>query len=117
MTYVPAIYIAEFDETAQSLIPNTAFAYVPGMVNLQVWKPLAGPAQIWVPKPFGPRVGGADILQVAAEAELPVPGGVHFFDDWNLYHRQTGEIHCGTNIIRALSTNEPYLNWWNYVVP
>ncbi|PKN31693.1 MAG: hypothetical protein CVU63_22600, partial [Deltaproteobacteria bacterium HGW-Deltaproteobacteria-20] len=33
---------------------------------------------------------------------------VHFVEDWNLYHRLEGEVHCGSNALRAL----PAVSWW-----
>ncbi len=30
-----------------------------------------------------------------------------FTDNWDAYHVNLGEIHCGTNIIRT-----PWANWW-----
>ncbi|MEW5818431.1 MAG: protein-arginine deiminase family protein [Spirochaetota bacterium] len=31
-----------------------------------------------------------------------------FIDDWNTYHNEEGEIHCGTNVKRT----PPGVKWW-----
>ncbi len=40
-----------------------------------------------------------------------IPDGLvpHFLDDWNNYHLMEGEVHCGTNILRAPRAD---LAWW-----
>jgi hypothetical protein len=125
LSFVPAIYIG--DPAA-----GQAFAYVPGLVNFQVWRPWTtspfwcdsdapGPAQVWLPKPLGPRVGGVDLFEQAAANEISVPGGVFFIDDWDTYHRagsgHGGEVHCGTNVVRVPTTSDPHARWWEHVTP
>lgn len=40
---------------------------------------------------------------------------VHFVDDWDMYHVQVGEIHCGTNVKREpLEVTDPKLRWWDH---
>ncbi len=117
LAYVPAIYLAETHEQTGALIDETAFAYIPGLVNLQVWRSGSAPAQIWLPKPFGPKVNGVDIFAMDAASELSVPGGVFFIDDWNIYHRLKGEVHCGTNVIRMAPADDQYRRWWDHTSP
>ena len=33
---------------------------------------------------------------------------IRFVDDWNVYHRNVGEVHCGTNVKRDPSRSD----WW-----
>ena len=43
------------------------------------------------------------------EASLaPFGVKVHWVEDWNLYHRLEGEIHCGSNNARRI----PSVKWW-----
>ncbi len=42
---------------------------------------------------------------------------VHWVDDWHTYHRQEGEIHCGTNVKRRppeLDAGAGFEFWWDY---
>jgi protein-arginine deiminase len=61
------------------------------------------------PKPFGPRLGGVDVLEEAVRQALSGAGvdDVHFLDDFEAYSRAGGEIHCGTNVLRQPSRNKP----------
>ena len=36
---------------------------------------------------------------------------VDWIEDWDLYHRLSGEVHCGSNTKRAL----PASKWWESV--
>jgi protein-arginine deiminase len=76
-------------------------AYVPGVVNLQVWG-----NDLLVPKPFGPQdVIGADWFETKADEALKIGARqTHYLDDWDVYHRREGEVHCGTNVLRDAPT-------------
>lgn len=80
-----------------------AVAMTPGAVNYQ---PVGGVA--YVPATFGPTdAHGVDAIEEDILANIPAP--VHLVDDWDEYHRLLGEVHCGTNVIRA-----PFgFNWWS----
>ena len=80
-------------------------AYQPGMVNgLYI-----APGHFVAPKPHGPTIEGKDIFEKAMEDALaPYGVTVHFAEDWDLYHRAMGEIHCGTNATREI----PQAKWW-----
>jgi protein-arginine deiminase len=53
------------------------------------------------PKPFGPVVGGIDLFEDHYSKTLQSLGlTVYFIDDWDLYHLQKGEVHCGSNTLR-----------------
>lgn len=109
--WIPAIYIGD---------PNNedAFAYAPGLVNFQIWTPPSDDYDdplLWLPKPFGPRLNGVDVFEQEAADELFVPGGVYFVDNWDIYHRREGEVHCGTNVIRFPSElDRAYYDWWDH---
>lgn len=61
------------------------------------------------PDPHGPVINGKDIVKAAMEeALLPVGIKVHWAEDWDGYHRNLGEVHCGTNATRAI----PTAKWW-----
>jgi len=58
------------------------------------------------PRQFGPRNGaGQDIFEATTTSRL---SGALFVDDWDLYHRLEGEVHCGSAAKRML----PPDNWW-----
>ncbi len=62
------------------------------------------------PDPHGPTINGVDIFQDDMEDVLaPYGVSVSWIEDWDLYHRLDGEVHCGTNVTRAIPSNP----WWN----
>jgi protein-arginine deiminase len=80
-----------------------SLAYQPGTVNL-----LHVGGRVAVPKPFGPVIGGADPFEADLVSRLGALGlETHFVDDWDLYHAEMGEVHCGTNVDRAVD-----VAWW-----
>lgn len=85
-------------------------AFFPGMVNSLV---IGGNSKLMiVPKPFGPHVNNVDQFEKAFKDALPWMQPA-FVDDWSSYHELSGEIHCGTNVLREMP-KEP---WWNYKGP
>lgn len=80
-------------------------AYQPGMVNgLYI-----APGHFVAPNPHGPEIEGQDIFKTAMQSKLaPLGVTVHFAENWDLYHRALGEVHCGTNATRAI----PTAKWW-----
>ncbi len=61
------------------------------------------------PKAHGPVVGGRDLFEKAVtDALAPLGVTAHFAEDWDDYHRNLGEVHCGTNAARAI----PQIKWW-----
>ncbi len=84
---------------------GASIAYQPGMVN-----GLYLTAKDFVaPKPHGPVVNGQDIFEVAMTNALASVGvTARFAEDWDAYHRNMGEVHCGTNSTRAI----PETKWW-----
>ncbi|MFZ5468154.1 MAG: protein-arginine deiminase family protein [Myxococcota bacterium] len=82
-----------------------SLAYQPGTVNALV----LNDKFLVMPDPFGPVINGQDIFKEQIRTALaPYGYTVHFVDDWNLYHRNMGEVHCATNTARAI----PAAKWW-----
>ena len=53
------------------------------------------------PRPFGPMVGGRDMVEEAIRAQFArTEIKVHFLDVFDAYSSELGETHCGTNAIR-----------------
>lgn len=79
----------------------TSIAYTPGAVNCQ-WSD-GVPS---VPKPFGPRdANDNDVFETALSEAFGGP--VHFVDDWEAFHVNSGEVHCGSAAERT-----PKPDWW-----
>jgi protein-arginine deiminase len=86
--------------------PPLADALVAGMVNMLVVN-----KHCIVPKPFGPVVGGVDQFEKDVQDKLtPLGLTVNFLDCWDEYHVNLGEVHCGTNTLRAPTT----ARWWEF---
>ena len=101
---IPAMYGSGFGgfPGAQD---RPVIAYHPGAVNGVVLTPTTYLA----PKQWGPVVGGKDILaEAVTKAYAKVGMRVRYLDDWRTHHVSAGEVHCGTNTIRATDTA-----WWN----
>jgi protein-arginine deiminase len=83
-----------------------AGAYFPDMVNHLV----LGNVSV-VPRPYGPlNADGVDELEEAFRTAVP-DRDVRFVDDWLSYHKMSGEVHCGTNVLRGPI---PGVNWWEH---
>ena len=91
-------------------------AYQPGTVNMLVMGDVAV-----IPKPFGPIIGGVDIFEAHLEDalgtgmnEVGSDGNgmsIVFADNWDVYHRLLGEVHCGTNPEASVAPFSS-VNWW-----
>jgi protein-arginine deiminase len=80
-------------------------AYQPGTANSTY---LDG--HFAAPDPHGPVIGGVDIFKKELSDTFAKHGiTVHFVENWNLYHRLGGEVHCGTNALRKVPTD---VKWW-----
>ena len=86
-------------------VGGKALAYVPGMVNgIYLSDTVFG-----APETHGPLVGGIDPFKATFEATLVTAGiRVVWIEDWDLYHAEAGEVHCGSNTQRAI----PSFKWW-----
>lgn len=81
---------------------------VPNMVNALVLN-----GHLIMADPFGPKVGGKDLIQEAVRETLKDLGlQLHFVDD-RQYHKWSGNVHCATNVKR--SPLKP--KWWEVVQP
>jgi len=96
------------------------------MVNMFV-----GNDKLMIPKPFGPWIvdntmpnNGHDLFEDDIRQKIAaIQNGPEcvFIDDWDDYHVAHGEIHCGTNELRApydgqtAFGNARYANWWTAV--
>jgi protein-arginine deiminase len=70
---------------------------------------LLAPGTYVAPQQYGPVVGGVDIFAAAVTQAYAAAGvAVSYVDDWYAYHAGKGDIHCGTNVLRASSTP-----WWS----
>ncbi len=79
-------------------------AYQPGTVN----GVYTGDKVFAAPNPHGPVIGGVDIFKAQMQNALaPLGISVKWVEDWDLYHRLLGEVHCGSNHDRAVTTK-----WW-----
>jgi protein-arginine deiminase len=86
-------------------IDGYSIAYQPGMVN----GIYIADDHFVAPAPHGPVIGGQDIFEGAMTSALaPYGVTVHFAEDWDTYHRNQGEVHCGSNTTRAI----PSAKWW-----
>ncbi len=133
----PAVFADLVDQT--QLDDGDGFNVMPGcrggfrcaaltgdMVNMFV-----GNTRLMVPKPFGPWVidnthanNGYDLFENYLAGQIAgLNNGQQcvFIDDWEEYHDQAGEIHCGTNELRrpfdgeTAFNNARYANWWTAV--
>ncbi|MFQ5616897.1 MAG: protein-arginine deiminase family protein, partial [Anaerolineales bacterium] len=94
---IPSLFIEE------PLLPGAFAALIPGMVNLLV---ITGSTfadtQLVIPKPFGPALpaSGGDQLEKDVRDKLTplgyTLGQIRFIDDFDTYHINLGEVHCGT---------------------
>jgi protein-arginine deiminase len=81
-------------------------AYQPGTVNGIV----LSDHDFGAPDPHGPVIDGADIFKTQmTQAFAKIGITVHFIEDWDLYHALEGEVHCGSNVLRAVPAGE---KWW-----
>jgi protein-arginine deiminase len=81
-------------------------AYQPGTANSTV----LADGHFAAPDPHGPVIDGVDIFKkqlIDAFAKHNIT--VHFVENWDLYHALGGEVHCGTNALRATPMNT---KWW-----
>ncbi|MBM4780599.1 MAG: protein-arginine deiminase [Archangiaceae bacterium] len=86
-------------------VQGTSLAHMPGTVNMFV----LDDKTVAVPNPHGPIIDGKDLFQKQLEDALaPYGYTVKWVENWNLYHRLAGEVHCGTNAMRAI----PSTKWW-----
>ncbi len=91
---------------------GTGLALIPGMANLVVANFGEGDNHLLIPDPFlRTQSGDQDADPLIDHVKDMMPDGLqlHFIDDWDSYHLQYGEVHCGTNVQRT-----PLIeSWWD----
>ncbi|RLB64542.1 MAG: protein-arginine deiminase [Deltaproteobacteria bacterium] len=85
---------------------NWIVAYVPGIANgIALSNDDYG-----APEPYGPTINGQDLFKSQTEQNLSQLNiTTRWIEDWDLYHRLDGEVHCGSNTTREIPNNA---NWW-----
>lgn len=86
-------------------------ALIPGTVNFALINVEGEPVRAFIPDPFlrsGPDQNSDPVI-ADFRARAPKSVELHFVDNWNVYHLNRGEVHCGTNMQRA-----PIADWWAY---
>lgn len=61
-----------------------------------------------------------DVLEVYMRSVFEAEGNVvHFIDDWYNYHQMSGEVHCGTNVVRTPPELDRSFTarWWDHYDP
>jgi protein-arginine deiminase len=95
-------------ESAASGVPTAAARQLVAMLPAAVNGVLLTPDRYLAPQQYGPVVGGVDVFAAAVTEAYRAAGiTVSYADDWYVYHAGKGDIHCGTNVLRAYSTP-----WW-----
>jgi protein-arginine deiminase len=101
---IPAV----FEESR--MCGGAGLSLIPGTVNLVVADVGDGTTHVFMPDPFL-RADEDDISAdpLISEVESLLPAGItpHWVDDWDWYHLQWGEVHCGSNTQRT-----PGGDWW-----
>jgi hypothetical protein len=99
---VPILYVSR---SLGAGVWGRSDALTAGMVNMLVLD-----KKCIAPKPFGPQAGSVDLFEQHYRATLLACGlTVTFVDDWETYHLQLGEVHCGTNTLRVPQAKT---KWW-----
>lgn len=91
---------------------GTTAAAMPGMANLIVATAPDGTPTLFVPDPYMRTdledIDADPIAQAFLEA-MPLGVDVVFLDDWDTYHLNLGEVHCGSNVVRTPPSD---VTWW-----
>ncbi|MCK6506050.1 protein-arginine deiminase domain-containing protein [Myxococcota bacterium] len=106
IAYIPGL----FEEV--SYCGGTTAAAFPGMANLIVADAPDGTTTLFVADPFirtDTEDVASDPMAAAFVAAMPPELDVVFLDDWQVYHLNLGEVHCGSNVVRS---PDPDLAWW-----
>ena len=140
---VPIVFRPEYPVGAIGVAPLTVQpgtiggfiggALTAGMVNMLVIN-----NHLVIPKPFGPEVvaeqtvanptGDLFIRNLSTKItnlNNAMPNNAdhlhpHYIDDWDLYHANMGEVHCGTNTLRKPANvgnwcaNNAQARWWEF---
>ncbi|MFO0829410.1 MAG: protein-arginine deiminase family protein [Phycisphaerales bacterium] len=103
---VPVLYTGELD-AADKITERTGIAWTPGAANI-----LVANGKLFVAAQHGPRFrppGGAETTAFEDLIKTNLgAGNVIFVEDVDHYHALSGEVHCGTNTLRATYG----FKWW-----
>jgi hypothetical protein len=92
-------------ETEYDLV-GTAFAFTPNLISAN-FQAVAG--NLYFPRQFGPTdAQGQDVFEAYVSAEF---SNSYFVDDFYLYHRLFGEVHCGSLVKRQVLQ----FGWWDEI--
>ena len=84
---------------------SSAFSLLPNLVNL-----LVVDGRLVVGEPFYDGFKG-ELVARLAPLGYEQGSSLRFIDDWIVYHKRDGEIHCGT----AVKRHSGRADWWIYV--
>lgn len=108
--WVPQYHTVEayFDEGCKCAASEPAWKGLPVLGS----KPIKVP-QGW--QHFTISHESVDILEAYIMARL-VPLGLTpvFIDDWNGYHKDVGDLHCGTKVLRRMPVIKTGDEWWKH---
>ncbi len=102
---VPVLYTGKLN-AADKIQSRTAVAFTPGAANIQIAN-----GNLFVAAQKGPRFrlpAGGESKPLDAVIQANLGNGVFFVEDWDHYHVLSGEVHCGTNVLRKTF---PFA-WW-----
>lgn len=85
-------------------------ALIPGGTNLIVAEEEDGSPALFIPDPFmrsDVDDQSTDPVIAAIRESFPDSLNLYFVDDWEVYHMGLGEVHCGSNVRRDVTSE-----WW-----
>ncbi len=120
------------DDDGFNIYPGVDGGFQCGALTGDMPNMFVGNTRLMIPKPYGPWIvdltdnvnHGYDLFERDLTQKIAaIVGGptCDFIDDWDVYHMNSGEIHCGTNELRtpydgqAAFGNARYANWWTAV--
>jgi protein-arginine deiminase len=90
---------------------GSTLALIPGTVNMEVYQPEGSEiTKLIIPDPFlrsNNNDQDSDPFIEHVNGLLPENVETWWVDDWDSYHLWMGEVHCGSNTLRA-----PAADWW-----
>jgi len=105
---VPTIYFGAYNHTSfpSNIVDHSAEALNPGLSNFQP----SHKTKMVFPRPYMAKNASGDDVFEKACTNIFNSGmtRIYFVNDWNLYHRYKGEVHCGT----AAKRNHHPTVWW-----
>ncbi len=101
---VPVIYTGQIDATTMDLKDRLTMAWTPGAANIQF-----GGGKLFIAKQVAFK-DGVDILGagVSSGVDPGASGLVKYLEEFDAYHLNIGEVHCGTNVLRKVFG----FDWW-----